>query len=161
MRTLALIALLLPFPAMADQILAKSHITSITLYAKGAQVTRDVTFTALPGAHDLLITDLPSGIVPDLIRLSSPDLHLGAFSLRTDRLPPRDEASSPALAAAKAAVDAATLTVATAQATIDAINARVEAAEAQSAFLKGIKAEGGTLAAVSYTHLTLPTSDLV
>ena len=146
MRTLALIALLLPFPAMADQIFAKSHITAITLYPEGAQVTRDVTFTALPGAHDLLITDLPSGIVPDLIRLSSPDLHLGAFSLRTDRLPPRDEPSSPAMAAAKAAVDAATLTVATAQATIDAINARVEAAEAQSAFLKGIKAESGTLA---------------
>ncbi|MEI2685182.1 MAG: mucoidy inhibitor MuiA family protein [Cypionkella sp.] len=145
MRALALVALLLPQPVMADQILASSKIISVTLYPEGAQVTRDITFTAPAGPHDLLIADLPSGIVPDLIRLASPDLQLGAFSLRNDRLPPRDEATNPALVAAKAGVEAATLQLATAQAAIDAINARVESAEAQAAFLKGIKAEGGNL----------------
>ena len=145
MRALALVALLLPQPVMADQILASSKIISVTLYPEGAQVTRDITFTAPAGPHDLLIADLPSGIVPDLIRLASPDLQLGAFSLRNDRLPPRDEATNPALVAAKAGVEAATLQLATAQAAIDAINARVESAEAQTAFLKGIKAEGGNL----------------
>ena len=145
MRALALVALLLPLPAMADQILATSKIASVTIYPQGAQVTREIAFTASPGAHDLLITDLPSEIVPDLIRLSSPDLQLGAFSLRTDRLPPRDDATNPMLAAAKAEVDTATLALATAQAAVDAINARVESAEAQAAFLRGIKAEGGSL----------------
>lgn len=142
MRTLALFALLLPGPVLADQIIAASQITEVTVYPQGAQVTRAVTFTAPPGAHDLLITDLPAGTMPDLIRLSSPDAKLGAFALRTDRLPPRDEATDPDLLAAKAAVEAAEVAVHTAQATIDALLARVEAADATAGFLRGVKPEG-------------------
>ena len=120
MRRFALFVLLLPGPAMADQIIATSQITDVTLYPQGAQVTRAVTFSAPMGAHELLITDLPADTMPDLIRLSSPDAKLGAFALRTDRLPPREAASDPDLQAAKVAVEAAEKVVQTAQAAIDA-----------------------------------------
>ena len=89
MRAFVLLALLLPTPTLADQIFSTSKITAVTIYPQGAQVTRDVTFSAPAGAHDLLITDLPANTAPDLIRLTSPEATLGAFSLRTDRLPPR------------------------------------------------------------------------
>lgn len=142
MRRFALFVLLLPGPAMADQIIATSQITDVTLYPQGAQVTRAVTFSAPMGAHELLITDLPADTMPDLIRLSSPDAKLGAFALRTDRLPPREAASDPDLQAAKVAVEAAEKVVQTAQAAIDALAARIEAAEATAGFLRGVKPEG-------------------
>jgi len=144
---LLLAATILTGPALADQIFATSKITAVTIYPQGAQVTRDVTFTAPAGAHDLLITDLPANTAPDLIRLTSPNAALGAFSLRTDRLPPRDDLTNPDMAAAKAAVESAEAVVRSAQATIDAINARVEAAEAQAGYLRGVKSEGDTATA--------------
>ena len=147
MRAFVLLALLLPTPTLADQIFSTSKITAVTIYPQGAQVTRDVTFSAPAGAHDLLITDLPANTAPDLIRLTSPEATLGAFSLRTDRLPPRDDLTSPEMAAAKTAVGAAEANVRAAQATIDTINARVMAAEAQGAYLRGIKSEGDTATA--------------
>ena len=152
MRALVLLALLLlapiwTTPAVADQIFATSKITAVTIYPQGAQITRDVSFTAPAGAHDLLITDLPAETAPDLIRLASDSASLGAFSLRTDRLPPRDDVVSPEMAAAKTAVEAAEATVRTAQGVIDAINARVEAADAQAGYLRGVKSEGDTATA--------------
>ena len=152
MRAFVLIAFLSsgPFligPALGDTVFATSKITGVTIYPQGAQVTRDVTFTAPAGAHDLLITDLPASTTPDLIRLTSADATLGAFSLRTDRLPPRDDVTSPEKDAATAAVEAAESTVRNAQSLIDAINARVEAAEAQAAYLRGVKSEGDTVTA--------------
>lgn len=145
MRAFALLALLLPCPALADQILASSRVTAVTVYPQGAQVTREVAFTAPAGTHDLLITDLPAATEPALLRLVSETAQLGAFSLRGDRLPPRDAASTPAIAQAKAQIDTAEAGVATAQASVDAINARIEAAEAQADFLRRVKAEGGAV----------------
>jgi uncharacterized protein (TIGR02231 family) len=146
MRAFALFALLLPGPVLADQILAASKITAVTVYPQGAEITRDVTFTAPAGAHDLLITDLPAETEPQLIRLTGADgLGLGAFSLRTDRLPPRDAAISPALAAAKAEVESWEIKERAALSAIEAVQARVAAAEAQAAFVAGVRAEGETL----------------
>jgi uncharacterized protein (TIGR02231 family) len=140
-------------PLLADTILAKSHITAVTLYPQGAQITREVDFDASAGAHDLLITDLPADTQADLIRLAAPDLRLGAFALRTDRLPPREDANAPELLAARAAVEAAEAGVHTAQAAIDAINARIEAAEAQVGFLAKLKPEGAAITVDSLTAL--------
>ena len=145
MRNIALFILLLPAPVLADQIVTTSHITDVTLYPQGAQITRAVTFTAPVGAHEVLITDLPQDTQPDLIRLSSPDAKLGAFALRTDRLPPRADVNDPVLLAAKAAVEAAEQGVQTAQASIDALLARIEAAEATAGFLRGLKPEGAAV----------------
>lgn len=122
--------------AVADQILASSHVTAVTVYPEGAQVTRVVDFTAPAGASEVLITDLPADTQADLLRLSAEGIGLGAYALRTDRLPPRaDEAEVAAVEAAKAGVRAA-------QSGVDAINAKVEAAEAQADFLRRVKPEG-------------------
>ena len=154
MHRIVTLALLLPCPALADTILAKSQITAVTLYPQGAQVTRVVSFNAPAGTHDLLITDLPAGTEPNLIRLTSPDLALGAFALRTDRLPPRSDAETPALLAATADVTAAKAALRDAQAAVAAINARVEAAQAQVAFLAALRPEGAALTVESLTALT-------
>ena len=155
MRNLSLLALLalLPLPALADTIQATSHITAFTIYPQGAQVTREVTFAAPPGPHDLLITDLPADIEPGLIRLASPDATLGAFALRTDRLPPRAEPSSPAIEAAKANMKTTEAALVEAQRAIDAINAQVEAQQAQIGFLTGLKLESAGATAESLTAI--------
>lgn len=146
MRFLALAAICLSTPALADQILASSTISAVTLYPDGAQVTREVVFTAPAGAHEVLITDLPQAIVPELIRLSASEgVALGAFALRSDRLPPREDLTSVALEGAKAAVAAREAEVQAATAALQAVQARVQAADAQVAFLSGVRAEGAGL----------------
>lgn len=147
MRRFALLALLLTTatPTLADQILASSKITAVTIFPQGAEITREVDFTAPVGAHELLITNLPVETEPNLIRMASDSLGLGAFSLRTDRLPPREDLTSPALVAAKAEVTLWEDKVRAAQGAIDAIMAKVDAAEAQAKFLTAVRAEGEAL----------------
>ncbi len=139
MRALVCLILLLPGSAFADTVLATSHVTAVTVYPNGAQVTREVTFTAPVGVQEVLITDLPADTESSLLRLSSSDVALGAFALRTDRLPPRADDNSPAMVAAKAAVKAAEVDLRGAQGKVDGINAEVEAQQAQITFLTAIK----------------------
>lgn len=124
-------------PACADTIAATSRITAVTVYPDGARLTREVTFTApSAGAHELLVTDLPYDSDPGLIRLAgSEEVQVGAFALRADRLPPREEPLTEAQTAAKADVEAAQAAADQAALALEAITARVEAAEAQARFL--------------------------
>jgi len=136
----ALIAVLLAstaLPACADTIAATSRITAVTVYPDGAKLTREVSFTApSAGPHELLVTDLPYDSDPGLIRLApSEGLQLGAFNLRADRLPPREDPLTDAQKAAKAQVEAAEATADQAQLALEAVTAKVEAAEAQVRFL--------------------------
>lgn len=150
---LALVPLSIPVPLWADTVLATSHITAVTIYPQGAQITREVSFDAPPGAHEVLITDLPAKTVPQLLRLTSPDATLGAFALRTDRLPPRTEPTTPAMDSAKALVKSAEADLAKAQGAVDAISAQVEAQQAQIAFLTGLKLEGSGATAEGLTAI--------
>ncbi|OZA11900.1 MAG: hypothetical protein B7Y02_08115, partial [Rhodobacterales bacterium 17-64-5] len=150
---LALAAVLAPLQTRADTVLATSHITAVTLYPEGARITREVTFTAAPGPHEVLITDLPAAVEPTMIRLASPDAALGAFALRTDRLPPRAEPTTPARDAAKAAVKTAEAALAEAQAAVAAINAQVEAQEAQITFLTKLRLDAAGATADSLTAI--------
>lgn len=136
----ALLAALLAtttLPAVADTLPATSRISAVTVYPDGAKLTREVTFTApAAGAHELLVTDLPYDSDPGLIRLAASDgLQLGAFNLRADRLPPREDPLTEAQKAAKAEVEAAQAAADSAQLALEAITAKVEAAEAQARFL--------------------------
>lgn len=141
MMRLCLLALLLATPALADTIPATSRITSVTIYPQGAEVTREVTFSAPKGVHDLIVTDLPAETEPALLRLSSADTDLGAFALRTDRLPPSEQPKSATEIAAEAEVDAARTALDQAEATLAAVNARIEAQTARIAFLSGLKTD--------------------
>lgn len=136
----ALLAALLAttaLPAVADTLPATSRITAVTVYPDGAKLTREVTFTApAAGNHELLVTDLPYDSDPGLIRLAASDgLQLGAFNLRAERLPPREDPLTEAQKAAKAEVEAAQAAADSAQLALEAITAKVEAAEAQARFL--------------------------
>jgi uncharacterized protein (TIGR02231 family) len=136
----ALLALLLAstaLPALADTIPATSRITAVTVYPEGAKLTREVTFTApAPGSHDLIITDLPADSDPGLIQIAPAEgVQLGAFNLRADRLPPREDPLTPDQQAAKAEVERLEAAEQTALLAFDAVQARVEAAEAQVRFL--------------------------
>ncbi len=154
MRFLALLTLLAS-PAGADTLATSGHITQVTVYDQGAQVTRDLAFTAQPGRHQLVIADLPAQIDAGLIRLAaSPGASIGAWSLRTDRLPLPAETLTPDQTRATAAVDQAKAALRQAQDTIAAINARAEAAEAQATFLLSTKAEGGALTPEALTALS-------
>ena len=136
----ALLSLLLAttaLPALADTIPASSRITAVTVYPEGAKLTREVTFTVpASGAHDLLVTDLPSDSQPGLIQLAPTDgVQLGAFNLRTDRLPPREDPLTADQSAAKTKVERLEIAVQEATQALDGVQARVEAAETQARFL--------------------------
>lgn len=136
----ALVAALLAstaLPSCADTIAATSRITAVTVYPDGAKLTREVTFSApAAGIHELLVTDLPYDSDPGLIRLAPSDgLRVGAFALRADRLPPREDPLTPEQDAAKTAIEDAQAVAGTAQLALEAITAKVEAAEAQARFL--------------------------
>jgi len=136
----ALLAALLAttaLPLWADTIPATSRITAVTVYPDGARLTREVRFsTPDAGAHDLLVTDLPADSRSGLIQLAPAEgLSLGAFSLRSDRLPPREDPLTADQQAAKAEVERLEAAEAEALLAVEAVQARVEAAEAQVRFL--------------------------
>ena len=147
MRALMCFVLMMPGAALADTILASSHVTSVTIYPQGAQVMREVIFDAPAGAHDLLITDLPFGTVAEAMRLTSADVDLGAFALRTGRLPPRDKGQTPAVIEAEAAIKTAEAALRGAEAKVAGIKAEVEAQDAQIKFLTGVKMNDATATA--------------
>jgi uncharacterized protein (TIGR02231 family) len=124
-------------PALADTLLATSRITAVTVYPEGAKLTREVTFAApAPGAHELLVTDLPSESQPELIQIAGgAGVQLGAFNLRADRLPPREDPLTPDQQAAQAEVERLDAAQEQAILDLDAVQARVDAAEAQVRFL--------------------------
>lgn len=158
MRRIAVLALSLAIglaagltlPAGAETIVAFSQVTAVTLYPQGAQVTREVTFAAAPGPHDLLIADLPAALAPETIRLDAHDVTLGAFTLRSDPLPP-DQAptDSPSIAKAKVALDKAKLALAEARRNLGEHSAEAEADRAQITFLTGLKPDTGAATADS------------
>ena len=138
MRALICFALLMPGSVFADTVLATSTVSAVTIYPEGAQVTRQVVFQAAAGTHDLLITDLPADTEATMLRVASADVDLGAFALRSDRLPPRADLTSPEAAAAKAVVKLAEAALRGANAKVAGIHAEVEAQEAQIRFLGAI-----------------------
>lgn len=136
----ALLALLLAstaVPAWADSLVASSRITAVTVYPDGAKLSREVRFTVpSAGVHDLLVTDLPADSQPGLIQLAPGDgVQLGAFNLRADRLPPREDPLTPEQEAAKAEVERLEEAAMQAALAVEAVQARVDAAEAQVRFL--------------------------
>ena len=138
MRILVL-ALMMPGAAWADTIEASSHVTAVTIYPQGAQVTREVSFTAGAGAHEVLIVDLPGATEAGLLRVSSVDVDLGSFALRGDRLPPREDMTAPEWLAAEDAVKVARVALQGAEAKVAGIMAEIEAQEALIRFLAGVK----------------------
>ena len=134
---LALLLATTALPALAETIPATSTITAVTVYPRGAKVTRQVSFTVpSSGAHDLLVTDLPATTEAGLMQIAASEgIDFGAFSLRDDRLPPREDPLTPAQEAAKAEVERLEAAERDAFAAVEAVQARIDAANARAAFL--------------------------
>lgn len=134
---LALLLATTALPALAETIPATSTITAVTVYPQGAKVTRQVSFTVpSAGAHDLLVTDLPATTEAGLMQVAASEgIDFGAFSLRDDRLPPREDPLTPAQEAAKAEVERLEAAERDAFAAVEAVQARIDAANARAAFL--------------------------
>ncbi|MDX5350533.1 MAG: DUF4139 domain-containing protein, partial [Paracoccaceae bacterium] len=134
---LCLLLALTALPAPADTIPAASRITAVTVYPQGAKLTREVTFTVpATGRHELLVTDLPADSQPGRIQLAAGQgVRLGAFNLRADRLPPREDPLTPLQQAAKVEVERLEAAEHQAMLAVEAVQARVDAAEAQVRFL--------------------------
>lgn len=140
---LALLLASVALPAAADTIPAESTILSVTVYPEGARITREVRFTApSAGPHELLVTDLPADTQTGLMQLAAADgIDFGAFSLRGDRLPPREDPLTPEQQAAKAEVERLEAAERDAFAGVEAVQARIDAADARAGFLAALSGD--------------------
>lgn len=137
MRALICLALLLPAPALADVIEAQSHVTAVTVFAQGAEVTREVAFTAPPGKHQIVIPGLPY-FEDGSLRVSGADGTVGAISVRMTEDP---KAATDAYIATEARLTAAREALWQAEAVAYAIKAGIEAQEARIAYLTAIRTD--------------------
>lgn len=156
LSALALLLLTPALPALADSLTLASAVKAVTVYPSGAEVTRQVAFTAAaPGRFDIVVPDLPSDAqAAGLHFQGGAGLTIGAFALRTDRLPPAAEPDSPAITQARQARDAARTARQQAESARDAILAKALAADAQVDFLAGVRIDGATLTPEALTALT-------
>ena len=138
MRALTLMLALVPVPLWAADIPLTSRVSAVTLYPQGATVTREAPFAAPAGQHDLILADLPRDTPLASVRVTADGARLGGVTTRSDYVPPRDAADSPALVAARAEVERLEDALRDARAGIDDIGLEAEAARARIAFLDRI-----------------------
>ena len=87
-------------PAIAETITVTSAIDSVTVYPRGAQVTRTAEVAVPQGSHTLRITNLPDEVLPETVRVtgtSDGTLEIGAVDLKRVELT-REEAERDAAA---------------------------------------------------------------
>lgn len=123
----------------ADTLNGTAAITGVTLYPWGATVTRNVTFDAPPGQHEVVIPGLPAGTDPNQLRVAAEaDLRLGAVTLAQGRLPVADQPESAAVTEARAEIDRLEDALASHSREIAIIRTEITAADERVAFLKSL-----------------------
>jgi hypothetical protein len=135
----ALLAILFAGSVAAETIPATSRITAVTVYAQGADVTREVTFSAPEGSHQVVVRSLP--VIEDGFPLrvdTAEGIALVSFAADEDLLPPAPPRDAKMLNDAEAAVATFEAAEAEALARIDTITARIEAADAKAGFLSAL-----------------------
>jgi len=149
MRALFLTPLLLPLPALADDIPVTSRVTAVTAYPGdfgGGTVTREGTFTLPAGQHQLILQDTPH-IGQTGLRVEVTGATMGSVTVRDDYLPPRSDSDSDALRAAEDEVERLEALLRTRRDAIAAIEAEAEAARDRIAFLTKLGEGDNVLAA--------------
>lgn len=138
MRALALVALFLPLPSLADTITLTAPPVAVTAYSRGAIVTRSVTFDMPAGQHDLRIADMDSTLDPGVIDITLSGATLTSRSWDVDGSGPYRAPRTPEWLAARNALEAATETLAQRDDAIAVALAKAQAAEDQIRFLNAI-----------------------
>ncbi len=153
MRRILLATAFFPSCAFADQITATSRVTDVTIYAYGAQITREVSFDAPAGAHDLTIADLPQETYAEALRIApGAGTQVASFALQPEFVPPSAPRESAAFLAADAEVTRLEDASRAALVNLEAVQTRINAANAQIAFLQSVKVEP-TMDATTATNL--------
>lgn len=135
--TTSLIALCAP--AFADSFTGEAHVDTVTIYPGLATVTRAVVLDLPAGQHEITVPGLPQGLMTQGLRLAAPQgVQIGAVNLAHDRLPVTPDQTSPAVQAAKDAVEQLEDVLRTRDAAIAEIRLRVQAADEQIAFLQSL-----------------------
>ena len=131
--------LLTATPALSDTYQVQAPVTAVTLYPYGATVARDVTFTATPGAHTVIVPDLPWDLDAQGLRVTAPDgVTVGAISLAEARPPAGDGTKPDTVLQAEAEVARLEAVLRTKAQAIAVIRATGEAAAARAAFLQDL-----------------------
>lgn len=143
------LALCLPAAAMG-QTQATSIVTEVTVFPQGAEVTRKVTVDLAAGENEVVIADLPAGLVAEALRVLPPKgVSLGASTLQPERPMSARPTASPDRLTAEAALDSARSDVAATTAAVDLVLADIAAAEARAAFAQSVRlTEAGATPAV-------------
>lgn len=114
-----------------------AQIESVTLFPRGAQVTRTLAVPA--GTREVLVPNLPDHTDPAALRVAAgAGLVLGAVSLIDARQPAAKPAASPELEAARQALAQAQEVLATQEDDLARLRAKAAAAAAQVDFLTGL-----------------------
>lgn len=143
------LTLCLPAPVLA-QTRATSLVTDVTVFPSGAEVTRRVTVDLAAGENDLVIADLPVGLVAEALRIMAPKgVTVGASTLKPEVPTPLAAETTPERRAAEQALAAAQATLTAATGAVDLVRADIAAADARLAFAQSVRlTEVGTTAAV-------------
>lgn len=142
MRRILLATVFFPTCVFADQITATSRVTAVTIYAYGAQITRQVTFDAPAGQHDLTIADLPQDTYAEALRITpGTGAQVASFALQPEFVPPSQPRESAALLTAEADVQRLEEAERAAVLALEGVQTRINAANAQIAFLQAVKVE--------------------
>lgn len=90
MRALTTLLCCFPFAALGESFAVSAPIQNVTVYPDGAIITRIAQFDLPAGTHELVTTDLPRELGPNVTRVSLDGAQLGAHTIRTDFVPPVD-----------------------------------------------------------------------
>ncbi|HEY0212558.1 MAG TPA: DUF4139 domain-containing protein [Paenirhodobacter sp.] len=132
---------------IAAPIEVAAKVTAVTLFPQGAQVTRVATVQG----GQVLIPNLPDGTDISMLRVTGADaagagLSIGAVTLVDDRLPVAGQPDSPAIAAARAQVEALDAALTQKTDAIAQILAGADAAHARAEFLAGVSTQNTAIA---------------
>ncbi|MFW5654489.1 MAG: DUF4139 domain-containing protein [Roseicyclus sp.] len=135
----AALALCLPVPAYAEDILLRADIAQALVFARGAEVTREALLDLPAGRHSLLIPMRDLGD-PSLLQVAGPEGLRISAPVALDAIPiPEGALDSEPEARARAALDRA----------VDAVRAARDALALRDADIAGIEAQLDYLAALA------------
>ena len=152
MRALPIVLAFFPTFALAEDIALTSDVSAVTLYPRGATITREIPFNAPAGQHELILTDLPRNTPLETVRVAVEGASMGSLTVRNDFVPPRDDDTNAAMQAAEAKVERLEQALRDGIAGVSRIRLEQDAAEARVAFLRQI-GEGEGVAAMDVTAL--------
>ena len=136
MRALPIVLVFFPTFVLAEEIPLISDVTAVTLYPRGATVTREIPFVATAGQHELILTDLPQNTPLESVRVAVDGAVLGSLTVRKDFVPPRSDDDSAAFKVAEAEVERLEQALRDGLVGVERIRLEKQAAEARVNFLR-------------------------